>query len=169
MEPAEVLKRMLSRFADVDDFEYNGFLFKTNVPWRAPKAYLHILYPCPTSELIENRKRQLDIPDALADFYSQFNGVSLFSGALEIYGLLPDSYLLNRDDWRCRVPFNLITETRRWRLRFDQKDLFCFGSYGFDRSPICISRKSDRVTAFNGNELDVTRSSWESFDAFLEG
>jgi hypothetical protein len=168
VEPAAVLKRMLSRFADVEDFEHNGVLFKTNVPWRAPKAYLHILYPPASADLIEIRKQQLNIPDDLANFYAQFNGVSLFSGTLEIYGLFPDSYLLNRGDWRCRVAFNLTTETTRWRPRFDEENVFGFGSYSYDRSPICIARESNSVVAFDGKDLDVARSSWNSFDAFIE-
>jgi hypothetical protein len=168
MKPADVIARMLPRFADVEDLKHDGVFFKTNVPWVAPKAYLHILFPPAAPDLIAKRKAQLNIPDPIAEFYQAFNGVSLFSGTLVIFGLLPDTYLLNRDDWRCRLPFNLEIETRRWRRRFQNQKLFCFGSYGYDGSPICLSQETLSVTVFEASNPDIVRSSWDTFDSFFE-
>jgi hypothetical protein len=168
LKPPEVIKHMLTRFADVEDLKHEGVFFKTNMPWRAPKAYLHILFPPAPPDLIAKCKVQLSIPDPVTNLFEAFNGISLFSGNLEIYGLLPDSYLLNRNDWRCRLPFNLETETRRWRKRFQSQKLFWFGSYRYDRSPICMSQESLTVTAFEGNNLDNVRGSWGGLDLFFE-
>jgi hypothetical protein len=43
--PSKLIEKLLSKYRNVDDFVHEGVLFKTNVPWVAPKAYLHILFP----------------------------------------------------------------------------------------------------------------------------
>lgn len=167
MKPTLAIKAMLSKYADVDDFVHNGVQFKTNVSWVAPKAYLHILFPAVPADLLRQRTEELNISAPLREFYSQWNGASLFAGTLDIFGLLPEKYLLNRSDWRCRIPFNLITESKRWQTELDRRNMLCFGSYGFDRSAVCLSRNSGVVTAFAADRIEKIRSTWPNFDTFL--
>jgi hypothetical protein len=167
MRSALAIEGLLSKYANVDDFVHDGVQFKTNVPWVAPKAYLHILFPPVLTEVLQQRTEELRIPGVLTEFYSQWNGALLFASALSIYGLLPDKYLLNRRDWRCCLPFDLVAETRRWRTELDQRNMLCFGSYSYDRSPLCISRDSGLVTVFAADRFDKIRASWPSFEMFF--
>jgi hypothetical protein len=167
MDPATEIERLLAKYVNVDDFVHNGVQFKTNVPWVAPKAYLHILFPPAPANVLEQRTIELNIPLVLKDFYSQWNGAALFAGELAIYGLLPDKYLSNRSDWRSQLPFNLIDESRRWRAELDRRNLLCFGSYSYDRSRLCVSRDSGLITAFAADRLEKIRATWPSFESFL--
>jgi hypothetical protein len=167
MKPAIVIERVFSKYVDVEDLVHNGVRFKTNVPWVAPKAYLHILFPPVSPEILRQRTAELEIPTELAEFYSQWNGADFFAGTLAIYGLLPDKYVINRGDWRSQIPFDLIAETRRWRAELSKHNLLCFGSYSYDRSPVCVSRDSGVVTAFASDRIERTRATWPSFEEFF--
>ena len=165
--PSKLIEKLLSKYRNVDDFVHERVLFKTNVPWVAPKAYLHILFPPAPADVLQQRTTELRIPNPLIEFYSQWNGALLFTGTLAIYGLLADGYVLNREDWRCRLPFDLVSETQHWQPELDDRDLFCFGSYGYDRSAVCVARDSGVVTVFAADRLDVVRATWPSFETFL--
>jgi hypothetical protein len=165
--PSKLIEKVLLKYRNVNDFVHERVLFKTNVPWVAPKAYLHILFPPAPANVLQQRTKELRIPNPLSEFYSQWNGALLFTGTLAIYGLLVDGHVLNREDWRCRHPFDLVTETHRWQPELDDRDLFCFGSYGYDRSAVCVARDSGVVTAFAAERLEVVRATWPSFETFL--
>jgi hypothetical protein len=167
MKPALAIARLFSKYANVEDFVHEGVQFKTLVPWVAPKAYLHILFPPAAADILQKRTAELQIPEDLTEFYSHWNGASLFAGTLDFYGLLPDKYLLNRGDWRCRFPFDLVAKNRHWRAELDKRNLFCFGSYSYDRSAVCISRDSGEVSVFAADRFDSVRGTWPGFEMFF--
>lgn len=46
-------------------------------------------------------------------------------------------------------------------------DLLCIGSYGYDRSIVCIDRTTLEVSCFVGKDFTRTPKAWQSLDDWL--
>jgi hypothetical protein len=160
---------LLTRFRAIKDKDFDHISYRTNVPSVAPMAYLNVIFQPPPRELLSQRVAQLTIPSTLASFYAEYNGAALFSGAINIFGLLPDKYLLDRRNWfEKRLPLNIVDVQAEHAHRLDELNMLCFADYGYDRSLVCIERNSQRVYCFVGEAFDAVRATWLNLDEWLE-
>jgi hypothetical protein len=89
-----------------DDQENVNASFRTRVPWVAPQAYLHIVYKPAPAKLLSEVAERWAFPSVVVDFLSRQNGAMLFSGSLNLYGVVEPTRLLNREDPFSLPPFN---------------------------------------------------------------
>jgi hypothetical protein len=166
--PAFLLKELHSRFETVGDFESSVAYFFTHVPFVAPKAYLNILYKPAPVEVQTIRCNQLGITGQLREFYSRFNGALFFSGAIRIFGFRHDKYLLERSDWKTLPPINISEINERNQPLLDEMRLVCFADYDLDCSSVYLNRDTGAVACYEGRRLESVRSTWASFQDWLQ-
>ena len=158
------LMSLVSKFRRFDDQENANASFKTRVPWVAPEAYLNIIYrPAAPKVLFEVAARR-SFPPEVVDFLKRQNGAMLFSGSLNMYGVVAPGRFLNRSDSFLLPPFNIEQENRPWKV--DPDRLLVVGGYTFDGSRACVHRGDGKVHVFQkGRQIPLV--SWPSFDNWL--
>lgn len=121
-----------------------------HVPQFGPAAYLHLLFPgLDDAELgalaaavggdATGRAMHAD----LLELYSRYNGLSLFSGSLSLYGLNTGLSMRKGDaTWK---PFSIETPNKHERIKNAPPELVFFGNYDWDGSLVYVSPKSPRV------------------------
>jgi len=138
-----------------------------HTPRDFPEAYLHRVFALRSRN--EWQAYGMNLPKALRKLYSECNGLSLFHGALSIYGIRDH---FKRDFSASFQPFNLITHDREHRSvwhplpnqSLDQR--IFFGGYG-DGSGIFIVGEAPTVyRAVRGKS--VPANEWASIQNFLE-
>jgi len=143
----------------------NGAQMYGHVPHVAPEAWFHILYPqLQEKDLVEleNRLRR-PIPDPYRQFLKITNGLTLFSGALDLEGL--------RRDYSRRVairePFDLGDPNIRERPRAAEPRWFIFAFYQADGSRAYVDPDGGHVYRSNRDMTKPRLNHWPSFDEFL--
>jgi hypothetical protein len=157
----------LGKFKNLSDRETDHAYFMTKVPSVAPEAYLNIVYKPVAPEIRAELEKGLQFPNSLAEFYQHWNGARLFVGALSIYGCLPRNYLLYRADRFKVLPFNLREINHEFLSQTSHKNLICIGSYSYDRSIVCMNRKSQSIACYVGKQFAEERQTWPSLDQWL--
>jgi len=158
----------VAKFAPVDDCSFETVIYRTHVPFVAPRAYLHAIFKPTSAEVYQKRTAELGITGPVADFYRLYNGAILFSGAIAIYGLLPDTYQLNRKDWfEKALPYNILEPNRQYESQLRRRDQLYVGAYGLDLSAVCVTRKEGAVTCYEGDGFKKVRAVWPSFCEWL--
>lgn len=155
---------LVSRFRAFDDRESQVAWFKTLVPWVAPEAYLNIVYKPAPPRLLDVVGTKLSFPSDVVDFLTQQNGAMLFSGALNIYGVVETGQLLNRRDRFSLPPFDIEGENGSWRL--DRDRLLVIGGYRLDGSRACIDRSDSHVHVYQRGQRAPMRS-WTSLERWV--
>jgi hypothetical protein len=136
------------------------------VPHVGSQAWLHLLFPPMSDPDIAEVENEIGIPfpEALIDFYSLANGLSLFSDSLSIYGRR-DNYQRTGDSvWQ---PFNIVTSNTIERLSDAKPSYLFIGGYpsrkGFylyiDTRELCVYR----CTRQSSKPL----AKWQSFEEML--
>src|ERR1700730_7464063 len=114
------LLSLVSRFRPFDDRDNANASFRTRVPWVAPEAYLNIVYrPAPEKLLFETAERW-SFPPSVVDFLRRQNGAMLFSGSLNLYGVVEPGRALNRREPFSLPAFNIEPENKSWALHPDR-------------------------------------------------
>ena len=132
--------------------------------WVAPEAFLNIVYKPAPPELLSRVAGKWQFPLTVVDFLGQQNGAMLFSGSLNLYGVVEPGTLLNRQDLSSRLPFNIEDENSSWT--FHQDRLLVVGGYRFDGSRACIDRLNGQIHVFKKKER-IPVASWPSLDNWL--
>jgi hypothetical protein len=158
---------LLNKFNPVDDVETEQAIYKTRVPSVAPEAYLNVIFKSASAEVRHEAERRLLFPAPLVNFYSQWNGTHLFINGVHIYGCVPRSQLLNRTARFSLPPFNIETVNREFATRLESQNLICIGSYGWDRSLVCVDRQSLQTVCFKGKDFSVKRSTWPGLEQWI--
>lgn len=158
------LLELISRFRPVDDRESHVAWFRTLVPWVAPEAYLNVVYKPAPQRLLDVVGTKLRFPADVVDFFGQQNGAMLFSGALNIYGVVEAGQLLTREDRFSLPPFNIERENGYWKL--DRDRLLVIGGYRLDGSRACIDRSDSHVHVFKKGQQTPVRS-WNSLEQWV--
>src|SRR6202011_1420836 len=109
---------------------------------------------------------KLVFPPAVVDFLGHQNGAMLFSGSLNLYGVVEPGRLLNREDRFSLPPFNIERENAAWPFHRDR--LLVVGGYRYDGSRACIDRADTRVHVFRKGER-IPSVSWPSLENWLMG
>ncbi len=160
------LLSLISQFRPADDRENANACFMTRVPWVALEAYLNIVYKPAPAGLLSEVAEKWAFPSVVVDFLSRQNGAMLFSGALNLYGVVEPGRLLNREDRFSLPPFNIERENKSWSFHPDR--LLVVGGYQFDGSRACIDRTDGQIHVFQKGQR-IPRISWASFDSWLLG
>lgn len=160
------LLSLISHFRPFDDRENANASFRTRVPWEAAEAYLNIVYRPAPAKLLSDIAERLPLPPVVVSFLKHQNGAMLFSGSLNLYGVVEPGRLLNREDRFSLPPFNIESENRSWSFHPDR--LLVVGGYKFDGSRACIDRSDGLIHVFKKGEK-VPCVSWPSLDLWVTG
>ena len=158
---------LLSKFENLGDFEHEGRVFRTNAKSIAPRAYLNIYYRAAVEEIQRRIIDPLDLPQDVREFYRIYNGATLFIGAINVYGFLPPGQLIERGDWRKRLPYNFIETNEQYFVSLASSEILCLGSYGYDLSRVGVSRDTGEVICVEGSNFNHVRAKWRSFESWL--
>jgi len=160
------LLSLISNFRQFDDQENANAFFRTRVPWVASEAYLNIIYkPAPT-KVLSVVAEMWSFPAVVVDFLRHQNGAMLFSGSLNLYGVVEPGRLLNRKDRFSLPPFDIERENKSWLFHPDR--LLVVGGYSFDGSRACIDRSDGQIHVFPKRQR-IPAVSWGGFDSWLVG
>jgi hypothetical protein len=128
----------------------DGTLLLGRVPSRGPDAWHHILFRGLTSPEILRVEQMvgLHLPQQLKEFFSAFNGVSLFSDSLSIYGLRSahDRTSLHPE------PYGIDTTNSFERLRGAPESAIFLGFYASDGSHLYLD--SDTGVVYHCGRFD---------------
>jgi len=160
------LDTLLRKFRG-EDVEKPLAWFKTRVPSVGEHAFLNIIYKPVPEDLQAHAAQDLKLPAPIADFYRHYNGVRLFFDALNVYGLLVPGATQDRYDAFALLPFSLSEANAEFDSELRARDMVCIGSYGFDRSLVCISRKDESILCFVGTAFSTFRARWNSLSQWL--
>jgi hypothetical protein len=163
-EPINLLK-VLSLGSKTELLESKTGYFYKNVPSVAPEAYFHVIFKPIAPTLVAAIYDLVAMPKIWKNFLSIQNGANLFSGAICLYGIHPQGQLLNRTGGLdSRLPFNLVSEGRRVSWLGKELNLV-IGSYGFDRSVVCLNREDGSISVYRGK--DELLASWDAASSWL--
>lgn len=158
------LLSLVSKFRRFDDHENANASFRTRVPWIGPEAYLHIVYKPALPKLLSEAAERWSFPAEIFDFLKHQNGAMLFSGSLNLYGVVDPERLLNREDRFSLPPFNLERENTSWK--FHPERLLVIAGYRLDGSRVCIDRTDRRIHIFQKGQR-IPLASWATFEEWL--
>ena len=162
------LIKQLEKFNNIGDCEFSHILYKTHVPSVAPRAYLTVIFKPVPAELRERRMQHLGFPHSLREFYKMYNGAHLFNGTINIFGLLPDTYFLDRANWFEKgLPLNVLEINQEYKADLKKRGLVCFADYGSDRSLVCMDKGSESIICFVGEDFENRRMAWPGLDEWL--
>jgi hypothetical protein len=158
------LQSLLGRFRVFKDLDNDIAFYRTLVPWVGPEAYLNIIYRAAPAQLLSAAAAKLRFPVPVFEFLSQYNGAKLFSGALNLHGVVEPGRLLNRSDSFSLPPYNIEGANRSWSV--DPQRLLVIGVYQFDGSQVCIDRSSGRIFLFK-KKPTTAGASWTNFESWF--
>jgi hypothetical protein len=101
---------------------------------------------------------------SVIDFLGNQNGAMLFSGSLNLYGVVERGRLLNRQDRFSLPPFDIEQENASWSFHPDR--LLVVGGYSLEGSRACIDRSDGRVHLFR-MKTRIPTVSWSTLDHWL--
>jgi hypothetical protein len=155
----------VSKFAPVNDRESDVAFFCTHVPWKAPEAYLNIVYKPAERKVLAGVAARLRIPEPWVRLLEHNNGATLFSAYLYIFGVVQQGATLNRADHWSLPPIN-IEEQNVVAKPLDLGRYLVIGSYGFDGSLACIDRDDLGVYVFPRHE-GKPYASWKTSEQWI--
>jgi hypothetical protein len=158
------LLKLVSHFRPFEDRENTNAWFRTLVPWVGPEAFLNIVYKPASPSLLSDVARKCRFPAAVVEFFTHQNGAMLFSGSLNLYGIVEPGRLLNREDRFTLPPFNIERENES--RSFDRDRFLVLGGYKFGGSRVCVDRSDEHVHVFSKRQ-QTPIASWPDFDRWL--
>jgi len=161
------LLKLLARFKPIDDVENVLAWFKTRVPSVAPYAYLNTIYKPASPDIRLKTARELEFTQSLERFYERYNGACLFVDRLSIDGLVDLDAPYERVDRFRLQPFRIAEANAEFATDLSSRGLICIGSYGFDRSLVCVKKADESVVCFRGTNFNRVRCEWDSFNGWL--
>jgi hypothetical protein len=144
--------RIIASYAPLGERRLNnGARLIGHIPHKAPQAYLHILFPAATRELMGQARDKLSAAAAFEQytvFLSEYNGGNFFLGSLALNGIRRGPISRSAED---RQPFDLVELNSFERPKNAPLGILYIGSYNWDGSligiepdgTILVCRKSD--------------------------
>jgi hypothetical protein len=160
------LTESLKRFSPAN-LETPNASFLTNLPWIGPAAYLNVIYKPASPTIVNSVAEELHFPPSLVQFYRLYNGACLFLDGLRIYGCLEPNLVIDRTSPLTLPPFDIRAVNREFRGQRGFVGLICIGSYGYDRSMVCMDREKQTIVCFKGTNLLETRKTWQSLEEWM--
>lgn len=135
-----------------------------HVPHVAPEGYLFTIFPGLSDSDIDSVENDLAIPfhESLRSFYRVFNGLSLYSDSLSIYGMR-SSYV--REGEASIQPYSIATSNGPERIAGISREDVVIGFYNYDGSKV-IMRRTGELTRTPRKGF-VPLETWRSLDEFL--
>jgi hypothetical protein len=65
-------------------------------------------------------------------------------------------------------PLSIAEANAEYRRDLQPRNLVVVGSYGYDRSLVCLHRSRETVTCHYGEDFTRVRQSWVSFEQWLK-
>jgi hypothetical protein len=158
------LLNLISQFRPFDDRETTEAYYRTRVPWVAPEAYLNLVYKSAPSGVLAEVATKWRFPSSLVKLLEQHNGAMLFSGALNLYGVVSPGRFLNREDSLSLPPFNIEWENKSWSLHPER--LLVVGGYTLDGSRVCVDRSDGKAHVFQRSQR-APMASWPSLESWI--
>jgi hypothetical protein len=143
MEKYRALNDLISRFDPTKITQIpNGPLLYWNFPELGSLAYLHrIHFGLSQKEFIEWQNKP-EIPNEIVQFLFHFNGISLFRGAISIYGYAsPYSHYRNKE-W---LPYSIELYEIHDRPDGIQNSFFIFGTANRAMQLLCYDKSSRQI------------------------
>ncbi len=137
------------------------------LPWVGDLAYLHVIYKPAEADIVKGASNQVEFPASLKDFYASCNGAFLFVRAIQIYGCVAPGTLPDRSDPLSLPPFDVVQMNRELDPSKPRGQI-CIGSYGFDRSLVCLDKQSQKISCYRRENFDVRRRTWPTLDNWIE-
>jgi hypothetical protein len=155
--------RVVDRWRSPEDLEAGGGRIVRRVPWVAPLAWFHKLYPSLSSEVVESIE---PLPGRLppADYkrlLTRFNGMNLFSDSFAVLGVR--HHYQRVPELAAWQPYDLTTSQSGEGLTHDDFVVACVGP---ERDDIVASHASPvvkRVERQTRRELET----WQTLADFL--
>ena len=162
---AEVFKVIQKASAFGTATSENGATMYGHVPHVAPEAWFHIIYPGLDDREIADLEASLrrPIPPEYRQFLKVTNGLTLFSGALDLEGRRRD-YSRKTS---IRLPFDIASPNVHERPRAADPTWFIFGFYKSDGSRAYIDPKDGCVYRGNRDLTQPRLNQWPGLDGFL--
>lgn len=127
--------------------------------------WLHELYASLEDDEIKQIKQDspIPLPQSYLDFLKEFNGLQIFNGQLNIYGLYNNEKIYEKD----KAPFDLF-DINNIRVKNTPNEWFFFGSYGYDGTKMMFdtSQQNNKVYRTERYSLEILNE-WESFEEWL--
>lgn len=140
---------------------YGARLFG-HVPHVAPEAWFHVLFRgLISSASIEGQIGRALHPD-FERFLTNFNGASLFSGRLEIYGQRLINDRRGDASWQ---PFDIVIANTIERPRNSPESRVYIGSA--EESSLALDSRTGSVVLLPRRRSDPVLGEWESLDAMF--
>lgn len=133
------------------------------MPSIGENAWLHALFKGLKEEEITDLERLIGkFPKEYKIFLSQFNGFSIFSGVLELYGKRKNNIRTIEYVWQ---PYDLIAVNQRENRAIADKGLISIGSYNWDGSIITINFANEIVRVERDSIVFLNK--WKDLNTFL--
>ncbi len=143
----------------------NGTQLAGHLPWIAPKAYLHELPSGIKEKAIKRMQLELgrDLPLEIKDLYLQFNGFSMFHGAINLFGSVYDQeFSIDQ-----RLPFSLLNGNYALKVPPETtSNILYIGSYGIDSSLVYHDALTGNVHRTGRLRLEEL-ASWKSISDWI--
>ena len=162
----KIKQSLIERFGKLGIEETSDYLLIGKAPHIGELAWLHIFYRgLDTQEIDEMQKTsKITLSEDILGFYNYSNGLTLFNGVFNINGI---RRMHSRDPLN-QQPFSVYTGNQGERPKNSKPSYFFFGSYRYDLSRAYIDLDTGHVRVCERWDASKTRSSWSSFDLFLE-
>jgi SMI1-KNR4 cell-wall len=142
-----------------------GTILVEHVPHVGPEAWFHVIFPglaeTEIAELEQSTGRKF--PSDYVEFLKQMNGVSLFSGALAMYGRRTSFARSGEAAWQ---PFSLVTPNTRERPPALPASVVIVGGYKADGSLLGIDVLTNYVGRFD-RDSGKRLNRWANLSAML--
>ncbi len=143
----------------------NGTELIGHVPHVAPQAWLHIIFAPLDHMQIQQVERDIGrkLPMEFREFLQKSNGLSLFSGALSLYGWRSN---FNRSEDQAWQPFSIRTPNVSERPSDAHDSLVFIGGYRADGSRLYIDPRDSLVHRCSRDSAKPL-TTWQDFDTML--
>jgi SMI1/KNR4 family protein SUKH-1 len=129
------------------------------------EAYLHVIFPPVDENLIAQAEQRLRraVPRSLRDVWSDCNGLSVFGGALDLFGCRANWKRSGDSVWQ---PYDIEDPNTLERPKRLLESFFVVGGIGGDGDLLCIDTGSDGVIRC-AQDGKATDHEWPSLPAAL--
>ena len=161
---------ILDSLGNLEEFESemlpDGTELIGRVPHVAPEAGLHLFFAPATDEQIQNIQDQIGtlLPSDYANFLLEFNGISLFSNALYLYGARKNYKRSGNDVWQ---PFDIVVPNTLERPDALESSEIIIGGYTLDGSRLCMNRASGEIFRIDRLATGSVLNRWPDLKVFL--
>lgn len=132
----------------------------------APEAWLHVFHQGLSLEQIRSIEDKLGkrLPVSLASFFTSYNGLSIFSGSMSIFGV---RWVGERQGDAAWQPFDIFGPNTFEKPRGTPASQLCIGAYFYDGSRLVVDTESSAVFRVPHRSSAPVLNEWKDFDQMM--